>query len=253
MADAAEKEVNGIVGQKSHSWSHEQDLKLLEKVEKHLDGATETKNIFIKDIVWNKVKFDGFDEHEVQKRWNTLTSRIRKMRTAKEVLEDAKRKVADQKDSRKRKRDETDPTLPKMPLTAYLIFCEERRPRMAEKYSTLGSKQLMAKLAKKWRKLSEEKKEKYKEMYREKRQKYEHDLTQYFVEHNPDETAPKTAFDLWAETKATEMKKSRPDISEKKLKKKLNKYWERLEDKEQWEKKAKKEVDKFIKRMKKKV
>ena len=56
------------------------------------------------------------DEHDVHKRFNTLTSKIRKMRTAKGILEDAKQKVAendDKRKSRKRKRDEKDPTFPK--------------------------------------------------------------------------------------------------------------------------------------------
>lgn len=249
MADDTRESVNGIIQKKSNVWAHDEDIKLLEKVEEHLGNVSEEKNLYIKDIVWSEVRLDGRDETEVHKRWNTLTSKIRKKRTANEVLEDAKKKVADQKKTRKRKRDDRDPSLPKMPLTAYLLFCEQKRPRLAQKY---GNKEVMGKLAKKWSKLSDEKKEKYKEMYRESRQKYEHDIVQYYVDHYPNETPPKNAFDLWSLDKAAEIKKSRPDISEKKLKKKLKRYWEQLEDKEQWEKKAKKEVDKFIKAMKRK-
>ena len=242
--------MNGTIKQKSQIWSHDEDLKLLEKVQEHLDSVLETKNVYIKDIVWSKVKFGGHDEHEVQKRWNTLTSKIRKMRTAKEILGDTKRKVAEQKESRKRKKDDKDPSLPKLPLSSYFIFCEQKRPRLAQKYS---SKEVVGKLAEKWKNLPDEKKEKYKEMYRESRQKYEHDIVQYYVEHNSEEMPPKTAFELWSKEKAAEIKKSRPDISEKKLKKKLKKYWEQLEEKEEWEKKAKKEADRFIKKMKKKA
>ena len=132
---------------------------------------------------------------------------------------------------------------------------EEKRPRLAQKYTDLGSKELMSKLAKKWQKLSDQKKQKYQDIYLENRIKYDHDITQYFIEHYPDEKPPKTAFNLWSESKEKEIKKDRPDISEKKLKKKVKKYWEKLEDseKEHWEKKAKSEVSKYIKRMKKKV
>jgi len=252
MADAEGKSVNGVVEQKSQSWNHEHDLQLLAKVEEHLADSGETKDMYIKDINWKKVMFEGHDEHEVQKRWNTLTSKIRKMRTAKEVLEDVKKKVADQKENRKRKSDDRDPALPKMPMTAYLLFSEQKRRRLAEKYPTLGGTELRGKITKKWQKLPQEKKEKYKEIYRENRQKYEHDLLQYFVDHNPEEKPPKTAFDLWSEAKAAEIRKDRPDISEKKLKKKLAKYWDRLEEKAEWDKKAKKEVDKFLRKMKKK-
>ena len=81
------------------------------------------------------------------------------------------------------------------------------------------------------------------------------DITQYFIEHYPDERPPKTAFELWSESKEKEMKKDRPDMSQKKLNKKVKKYWEKLEEskKEKWEKKAKREVTRYIKKMKKKV
>lgn len=249
MADVQSVNVNGISERKSPAWSHEEDLRLLEKVEEYLDNV---ENVFVKDIVWGEVAFDSYNEHDVQKRWRALTSKIRKIRTAKEILKDTKKKVSENKEtSKKRKREES--LQPKKPKTGYLLYCEEKRPRLAEKYSTLSATEVMKKVAKKWQKLSDEKKEKYKEMFRENRQQYERDLTQYFVEKNPEETPPRSAFDLWSLKKAAEIKKSRPDISEKKLQKKLKKYWERLEEKEEWEQKAKKETEKFIKKMKKKA
>lgn len=243
---------------KTQVWTHDQELKLLQNVEDHLQSSEGSKDIYVKDIIWSKITFDDFDEDDVHKRWNALTSKIRKMRTAKEILEDAKLKVAEKEDnakSRKRKRDDKDPAFPKTPLTSYLIFCEEKRPRLAQKYTSLSSKELMTKLAKKWQKLSDEKKQKYQDIYVENRKKFDHDITQYFIEHFPDEKPPKTAFDLWSESKKKELKKQRPDISQKKLDKKVKKYWLKLEDgeKEQWEKKSKTEVAKYIKKMKKKV
>ena len=249
MADAQSANMNGISEQKSPVWSHEEDLKLLEKVAEYLDDV---ENVFVKDIVWGEVAFDGYNEHDVQNRWRALTSKIRKIRTAKEILEDTKKKVSEKKQtSKKRKREES--SQPKRPITAYLLYCEEKRPRFAEKYSTLSATELTKKMAKKWQRLSDEKKAKYKEMYRENRQRFERDIFQYFVEKNPEETPPRSAFDLWSFEKAAEIKKSRPDISEKKLQKKLKKYWERLEEKEEWEQKAKKETEKFIKKMSKKA
>ena len=243
---------------KTKVWTQDQELSLLQNVEDHLQSSERVKDVYVKDIVWSKIAFGEFDELDVHKRWNALTSKIRKMRTAKEILEDAKLKVAEKEDngkSRKRKRDERDPAFPKTPLTSYLIFCEEKRPRLAQKYPSLGSKELMTKLAKKWQKLSDQKKQKYQDIYLENRKKFDRDITQYFIEHYPDEKAPRTAFELWSESKEKEMKKERPDMSQKKLNKKVKKYWERLEEseKEKWEKKAKSEVTKYIKRMKKKV
>ena len=243
---------------KTKAWTQDQDLTLLENVENHLQRSERVKNLYVKDIVWSKIAFGDFDEHEVHKRFNALTSKIRKMRTAKEILEDAKEKAIEKEDkekSRKRKREDKDPTFPKAPLTSYLIFCEEKRPRLAQKYPNLGSKELMTKLAKKWQKLSDEKKQKYQDIYLENKRKFDHDMTQYFIEHFPDEKPPKTAFNLWAESKGKEIKKDRPDISQKKLNKKVKKYWEKLEEseKEKWQKKEKGEVTKYIKKMKKKI
>ena len=252
--------VNGenVVDAKTKVWTQSQDLTLLQKVENHLQSSERVKHRYVKDIVWSEIAFEDFDEHDVHKRFNTLTSKIRKMRTAKEILEDAKQKVTEKEDtrkSRKRKREEKDPTFPKTPLTSYLIFCEEKRPRLAQKYPNLGSKELMTKLAKKWQKLSDQKKKKYQDIYAENREKFDHDMTKYFIEHFPDEKPPKSAFNLWSESKEKEIKKDRPDISQKKLNKKVKKYWEKLEEseKEKWEKKAKSEVRKYIKKMKKKL
>ena len=69
------------------------------------------------------------------------------------------KQVSDQKTNRKRKRDEADSRQPKMPKTAFLLFCEEKRLHFAAKYPTLNSKELMVELAKRWRTLSDEKKE----------------------------------------------------------------------------------------------
>ena len=109
--------------------------------------------------------------------------------------------------------------------------------------------EIATKVGKKWRELSEDEREKYKAIYRENKEQYDCDLAQYFLDNNPGETPPKTAFELWSKGKAKELKASRPDISEKKLNKKLKKYWESLEDKEDWERKAKKETEKFLKRV----
>lgn len=239
-------------------WTRDLEVKLLENVQIQLEraGVDASKNIYVKDIEWDEVAFDYFDANDVHKRWNTLTSSIRKLRTAKEILEDAKLKVAaktEKEESRKRKRDDKNPGLPKAPLTSYFIFCEEKRPRLARKHSNLGSKELASKLAKKWKKLSDEKKKKYQDIYAENKKKYDQEMVQYYSKLYPDSKRPKSAFDLWSAKKQEDLKKERPDISQKKMNKKLTKYWEKLEDvdKEEWTKKSKAETNKYIKKMKK--
>ena len=64
-----------------------------------------------------------------------------------------------------KKRKEADPDQPKVPKSAYLLFCPEKWPRLAERYPSLGSREIVAILGKKWKKIAEEKKEKYKAMY----------------------------------------------------------------------------------------
>ena len=241
--------------EESSTWTHEKELKLFEKVDEYLADGEERKEIYVKDIKWSDIAFDNFTTDEVHKRWRILTLRVRKMRNAKEILEDAKQRAVDKhanSGSRKRKIDDA---LPKAPLSAYLLFSKERRPQMAEKYSDLNNKQLLAKIGKKWRKLSAEKKKKYHDDYLENKKKYESALMQYFIENFPEEKAPKTAFEFWSSKMKKEIKEEHPDISDKKLKKKLRKRWERLEDevKEEWEKKSKQEMDKYLRKMRKRV
>jgi len=130
-----------------------------------------------------------------------------------------------------------------------IFFSWKKKPRVAAKHPSLSILEIAAKVGKKWREMSEDEREKYKAIYRENKEQYDRDLAQYFLENNPGVTPPKTAFELWSKGKAKELKDSRPDIPEKKLNKKLKKYWESLEDKEDWERKAKKETEKFLKRM----
>lgn len=249
---------NGEHEDETKVWTRDKEQKLLENVKFQLEraGVDTGKYIYVKDIEWDKVAFGDFDSNDVHKRWNTLTSNIRKLRTAREILEDAKLKVAakmEKEESRKRKRDDKSSGLPKAPLTSYFIFCEEKRPRLARKHSNLGSKELAKKLAKKWQKISLEKKKKYQDIYAENKKKYDQEMVQYYSKLYPDSKPPRTAFDLWSEKKQEDLKKERPDISQKKMNKKLTKYWEKLEDvdKEEWSKKSKAEMHKYIKKMKK--
>ena len=252
---ASTRDVNGTAsnGKNTVSWSHDQDLKLLQKVESHLLSFEAEKQVFPKDLKWREIAFDDFDEHEVKKHWATITSGVRKIRNAREILEDTKIKIEHGKRTRKRKKDAHDPSIPLKPKSAFFLFMEKKKPRLAAKHPSMSILEIATKVGKKWRELSEDEREKYKAIYRENKEQYDCDLAQYFLENNPGETPPKTAFELWSKGKAKELKDSRPDISEKKLNKKLKKYWESLEDKEDWERKAKKETEKFLKRVRAKA
>ncbi|XP_022794362.1 high mobility group-T protein-like [Stylophora pistillata] len=240
---------------KSSIWTYEKEQKLFGKVDEYLEDSEERRGFYVKDINWSDIAFDGFTADEVHKRWRVLTLRVRKMRNAKEILEDAKQRAADKQTSEGSRKRKMDDSFPKAPLTAYLLFSNEKRQPMAEKYPDLNTRELLAKIGKKWRKLSAEKKKKYQDIYLEDKKKYESELTQYFLTNFPEEKAPKTAFELWSAKKEKELKEEHPNISDKRLQKKLKKRWGRLDDeeKEELEKKSKQEMDKFLRKMRKRV
>jgi hypothetical protein len=76
---------------------------------------------------------------------------------------------------------------------------------------------------------------------------YNHEIIDYLKSHNPEVCPPKTRFELWAEDEKKLLKRERPEISEKKLTKKIKRRWENLEeeDRTKWEELEKKEVKKF--------
>ena len=91
------------------------------------------------------------------------------------------------------------------------------------------------------------------EMCCENREQFQKNMTKYFVDKHPEVTPPRSQFDLWSLEEAPEIKSSRPDITSKKLDKKLKKYWEQLDDKQEWERKSKKESQRFLKKMEKRA
>ena len=84
---------------------------------------------------------------------------------------------------------------------------------------------------------------------------YSEELTQYLSKHFPDEKPPSTAFEKWRVEVENEIKKERPEISEKKLNKKLIRRWEKLEESEKslLEKKARNKLSSFHAKLLKKV
>ena len=244
-------------------WTAEHDLVLLNKVEEFLDQSeryvkVKSKTIYVKDIDWSKITLMGFNAETVQKQWSSITSRIRKMKSAREILLEAKEVVSERGRNNKtkalgakRKRENPDPAFPKRPKTAFFLFKEKKHAHMIEKYPNLKGIELATKLGKKWQKLSDDKKKYYKDLYKEEKVRFEKEAIDYFLEQFPDEVRPKTAFDLWAERKALDTKEDHPDISERKLMKKLNKKWEKLDsnEKDLWEKLAKKQHDSFRRKM----
>ena len=159
-------------------WSLELDGKLLETIETVISDGVSTnktsKGIFIKAINWDKVSkaFEDMTKEQVHSRWNFLSSKVRKTRTAEEVLKDVQylhdKRMTNPPESTKKpasKKSGVDPELPKKPMTSFFLFIKEKRPRLHEKYPELSNTELTKKLGKKWQELPEEKKQKYNQRF----------------------------------------------------------------------------------------
>ena len=57
-------------------------------------------------------------------------------------------------DKKKKDKHSTDPNLPKKPLTAYLMYFQEKKPQFAEKYPDLTLSALTKLIAKDWNELT---------------------------------------------------------------------------------------------------
>lgn len=245
---------------KRQPWTFEEEEMLFEKVGEYLEnkeGSEEAKKkcVFLKSVEWEKVPLCGERTREEAKaRFMLLSNRVRKTRTAMEILQDMK--TSHKKDtgsstvSRKRKAP-VDPDLPKKPITSYMLFYQAKKSKLLEKHPELSVIEISQKLGKRWRNLSDEKKQKYSDQWHNDMEDYNHKMMKYLKNHHPDVEPPLTAFDLWAEEESKQIKSDKPEISDRKLKKKLNRRWENLEESEKskWTDKEKKEMKKYKKRI----
>ena len=238
----------------SSKWTFEEENQLLDKVQEYLtnreDANEGKKPIYIKDIEWIKIDSGDHTTEEAQQRFLLISNRVRKMRTANEILKDMKEHNTKKK-SREKKEITSD--IPKKPLTPYFRYYMAKRHGVIERHPEMNLLDVTRKLGSKWKNLSEEKKKKYCDKYHEEMEDYTLQVMDYLKTHNPEVRPPKTKFELWAEEEKKKIRADRPDISEKKLAKKLRRRWENLEEEEKlkWEKKEKRELKRFRERISK--
>ncbi|EDO33204.1 predicted protein [Nematostella vectensis] len=235
-------------------WTKEEELQLLEKVRVALDeqeNTTGKHGMYLKSLDLKTVTLPGFSNEEIQTKFHRLCQSVRKMRTAREVIEDIK-VPSHANRSPKTPKPFVDPNQPKMPLTSYFRYCQKHRAKLAKKYPNLKSTELAAKLSKKWRKMSEERKKAYTEQYEEEKKEYETQLLDFLKNKYPNVEPPLSAFELWANQARKDLLVSNPDISAKKLKKKLKRKWKEIDEKgkKTWIKKEKTEMRKYQKKIK---
>jgi hypothetical protein len=80
-------------------------------------------------------------------------------------------------------------TIPKPPLTPYMMFMKTKQPKLKRKYPDLPMTEVATKIGKKWSTMAEEKKEKYKQQYVALKAAYDTQLKTFYEEH-PDAKPP---------------------------------------------------------------
>ena len=82
-------------------------------------------------------------------------------------------------DDRTKIKPKKDPNEPKRARSAYLLFCNDKRPSLVKKKPDLKITEIMVQLGKDWKKLSDKSKEKYHELSEKDKSRYEEELEQY--------------------------------------------------------------------------
>uniref|UniRef100_A0A8C6CZQ5 HMG box domain-containing protein n=1 Tax=Moschus moschiferus TaxID=68415 RepID=A0A8C6CZQ5_MOSMO len=131
---------------------------------------------------WGKVAFKDFSGEMCKLKWLELSYNLRKFRTLKELVLEAKENVNNPSKSRKHKKH---PDLPKKPLTAYLRFFKEMRLQYLQKHPKMSNQKLTKVLSEEYRKLPEQLKLKYSQDFQKEKQEIQEKMA-LFREQHPD-------------------------------------------------------------------
>lgn len=91
------------------------------------------------------------------------------------------KKLLDNRPRIKKAKKEKDENEPKRPKSAYLLFCEDKRPELKKQLPNFKPKEIMIRLGEAWKKLSEEEKKPYNLAYKHSKAKYEADKKEYLL------------------------------------------------------------------------
>ncbi|XP_059934675.1 upstream-binding factor 1-like protein 1 [Mesoplodon densirostris] len=164
-------------------WSKEDIVKLLECMENNIpSNDRRTFKTTQSQMDWEKVAFKDFSGEMCKLKWLELSYNLRKFRTLKELVLEAKENVDNPYKCRKHKKH---PDLPKKPLTAYLRFFKEMQPQYSQKYPKMSNWELTKVLAEEYKKLPEQLKLKYRQDFQKEKQEFEEKIA-LFREQHPD-------------------------------------------------------------------
>ncbi|XP_068833497.1 upstream-binding factor 1-like protein 1 [Capricornis sumatraensis] len=163
-------------------WSKEDIVQLLESMEKNIpsnDRHTFKATQSVMD--WGKVAFKDFSGEMCKLKWLEISYNLRKFRTLKDLVLEAKENVNNFKSKKHKKH----PDLPKKPLTAYLRFFKEMRPQYLQKHPKMSNQELTKVLSEEYRKLPEQFRLKYSQDFQKEKQEFQEKMA-LFREQHPD-------------------------------------------------------------------
>ncbi|KAG7455364.1 hypothetical protein MATL_G00255930 [Megalops atlanticus] len=222
----------------SDAWTKEDCLTLLERIRSLLpDGDGMKYKTTESHFDWDKVGFAGFTGDMCKKKWQKVSTEVRKYRTMTELIIDATEHV---KNPYKGKKLKTHPDFPKKPLTPYFRFFMEKRAKYAKIHPEMSNLDLTKILSKKYKELPEKKKLKYIQEFQREKEAFEKNMAR-FKEDHPElieerkksdlPEKPKTPQQLWYNHEKKTYMKLHPDVSQKELKEALRRQWSQLSDK----------------------
>ncbi|XP_060901509.1 upstream binding transcription factor, like isoform X2 [Labrus mixtus] len=219
-------------------WSKDECLTLLERIRSLVpDGDAMKYKTTESHFDWEKVCFGNFNADMCHRKWQKVSSEVRKYRTMTELIVDATEFV---KNPYKGKKLKTHPDFPKKPLTPYFRFFMEKRAKYAKIHPEMSNLDLTKILSKKYKELPEKKKQKYITEFQREKEEFEKNMAR-FKEDHPElieerkksdlPEKPKTPQQLWYNHEKKAYMKLHPEVSQKELKEALRRQWSQLTDK----------------------
>ncbi|XP_028619199.1 upstream-binding factor 1-like protein 1 [Grammomys surdaster] len=162
-------------------WSEIDILNLLKYMQYNIpsDDFREFK-ISQADLDWSKVAFGRFSGEMCKQKWMEISCKLRKFCTLTELVLEAKELM---KKTHKNNPVKKHPDRPKRPLTAYLRFYKEQRPKYCQMYPKYSNVQLTKILADKYRQLPAEIKQRYIQDFKKEKQEFQKKMTQFKENH----------------------------------------------------------------------
>lgn len=126
---------------------------------------------------------------------------------------------ADSDTEKKGKKRKKDPNAPKRALSAYMLFCNDKRAEVKEENPNIENKEIMKVLAERWKELSGEDKKEFDEKANEEKERYKKAMEKYKqsgggAKEKPKEKAKPAAKKAAAKPPAKKAKKTKGDESE---------------------------------------